>query len=785
MAGPPAVLVGNILHFATVRISAPREIEPGRPARQNYTSSVAFSGRKDENAGRHVLCRSKGSREIRVLSIVADRTTTAEVYTDSELSVEPGTLLVVPREDFSGAVGSKEFILLRASEDGALVQSIEEKNTNAVREANETGTESSLSKSWKDKLREENRNRHWWADAAGSGRLCMAEQIVSRINSVASGRALNLSSLLVPFSGKVSLRVAALVFSGLHDKCAPIEFYSWFRQHQPELDVNFTLYYSLLQCLLRVRQWAGVETLVREMTRKGHFPNGRLYRQIIKAASDAGNPKVAIKWLQKMLANGDSSPPLSTWNTVLASCARDGSFSEAVALYEQLKDHGLVINRLTYCAILSACRNEGKVQEAEEILCEMKSRGMQPNRIIYSVLVDLYGKAGMPDSAAAVFKEMEKAGYQPDQVAYNTLIHAFVKSGMIDDASRAFDRAINLGGNIDPVIFATMINMYSNVGLVERARAVLNSMEKYNFEDKHYEYAYTLLINAYARVGQFREAIKLFDEMQTAGHHVCDRIFTAMLNIYFKVGRLRCAEQLFQEMTATGKCRNVVAFGTMINVYGRNGRLDDAVRVFDCLKASGSIGNTVIYNTLIYCQGKNGNLHAVEQYVNEMKSARLKPDRVTYSSLIKAYNKSGKPCDAIRIYYEMRSAGVTLDKLVVGTMVNTFGKLRRYEELVQLLEDTRQERVVPDERLLRSVIDVYDTTQLEDCPRGLFSRFGELLIAMEQAVNRHYGGGGGFSCTEDEDQNSPEYEDNVRAGSISLIPGRQVHDGNNSSRAKC
>ncbi|KAL2629025.1 hypothetical protein R1flu_013711 [Riccia fluitans] len=721
MAGPPTVLLLNDVHFTAFRKSGSREIQPGTPAREN-SLAVPFSGAKDGRVEHHVSCRSKATREIRVSSVVADRAI-AEVYTDSESSVESRTLLVVPREDFSGAVGSEEFVLSREIENGAFVQSIDATGTNGSREAGKAATESYVSKSWKDKLREDSRKNHWWADAAGSGRLCMAEEIVSKIHSFVGVRPSKLSHLLAPFAGKVSLRVATLVFRRLPEKSVPLEFYSWFKEHHPELDVSLPTYNALVQCLLRGRQWVGVETVVREMGKKGQFANGRLYQHIIKAASNAGNPKIAVRWLQKLLANeGLSPPPLSTWNAVLACCARDGNFSEAFSVHEQLKAHGFVTDRITYCALLSACRNAGKVKEAEEILCEMKSRGMQPNRIVYSVLVDLYGKAGMPDYAAAVFKEMENAGYQPDQVAYNTLIHAFVKSGMIDDASRAFDRALNLGGHIDPVIFSTMINMYSKAGLVVRAEGVLQIMEKYKFEGNHYQYAYTILINAYARVGQFREAVRLFDKLQTAGHHVSDRIFTAMLNVYFKVGRLRCAEELFQEMTGRLKCRNIVAFGTMINIYGRVGRLEDAVRVFDCLKASGFRGNTVIYNTLIYCQGKNGNLHAVEQYVNEMKSARVELDRVTYSSLIKAYNKSGKPCDAIRLYNEMRSAGVTLDKVVVGTMVNTFGKLKRYEELVQLLENTSVERVVPDERLLRSVIDVYDTTQLEDCPPGTFRR---------------------------------------------------------------
>ncbi|BBN07378.1 protein MpPPR_33 [Marchantia polymorpha subsp. ruderalis] len=711
-----------------------------------------------------ISSHGKVAREIRVSRVVADRAI-AEVFTDRESNSlrssgedeDERSQLMVSRENFSGAVEAEEFSLKGDGSEGRVVGPGDDQSS-AIGDLHGLDTKSgecSVAQSWKDKLREEKKN-HWFSDL-GPGRLCMVEQIVGRLQC-AGVHGSTLNSLLAPFAGMVSVRVATLVFRRLPKVTEPLGFYDWVKKHQPGLEANRPMYHALVQCLLQKRHWAGVETILYEMGSKENcLPDGALYRKMIKTASDAGNSKLANKWLQKMLQSG-LVPILPTWNLVLAAFARDGRFAEVFSVYEQLKDHDRPADRITYCALLSACRNAGRVHEAREIVAQMKSRGMQPNRIVYSVLVDLYGKAGMPDSATATFREMEKAGYEPDQVAYNTLIHAYARAGWIEDANDAFDRAIKLGGHIDPVIFSTMINMYANVGSVETARDLLEAMKEFQFEKKHYQYAYSILINAYTRVGQLREPIKLFEEMQAAGYPVNDRIYTTMLNVYFKVGRHRCAEALFQDMIETGKCRNVVAFGTMINIYGRMGRLEDAVRIFNSLKASGLKGNTVIYNTLIYCQGRNGNLSAVEEYVKEMKAAPLELDRVTYSSLIKAYNKSGRPCDAIRTYNEMRSAGVHLDKLVVGTMVNTFGKLKRYEELVQLLEDTRQERVWPDERLLRSVVDVYDAMQLADCSPDAFSTLGELVIAMEKAVYRQHGAKVRYSCTENRHQSALGYE---------------------------
>ncbi|KAI3507952.1 hypothetical protein L1887_22949 [Cichorium endivia] len=138
---------------------------------------------------------------------------------------------------------------------------------------------------------------------------------------------------------------------------------------------------------------------------------------------------------------------------------------------------------------------------------------------------------------------------------------------------------------------------------------------------------------------------------------------TGLLDFYAKIGDLRSAMKVFEEMSQ----RDVVACNVMISVLGKHGLIEDARVLFDSMLEKDSY----TWNSMISCYFKIGDIN----------SARLLFDRnpvknaVSWNVLMDGYAKSGYLSnpdnlgDFVTLYNEMRFSDVRPSQTILSLIL--------------------------------------------------------------------------------------------------------------------
>jgi len=107
--------------------------------------------------------------------------------------------------------------------------------------------------------------------------------------------------------------------------------------------------------------------------------------------------------------------------------AKLGHFSEAMALFKEMKGHHVRPNLVTYSALISACAKAGRSEEALSLFIETQSHKLAPNQYTMGALLNALTSGDNPTyeqvaRAMGVFTWMETQTIAPDQGIYSMLI---------------------------------------------------------------------------------------------------------------------------------------------------------------------------------------------------------------------------------------------------------------------------------------------------------------------------------------------------------------------------
>uniref|UniRef100_A0A1D1XQD4 Pentatricopeptide repeat-containing protein At2g42920, chloroplastic n=1 Tax=Anthurium amnicola TaxID=1678845 RepID=A0A1D1XQD4_9ARAE len=165
---------------------------------------------------------------------------------------------------------------------------------------------------------------------------------------------------------------------------------------------------------------------------------------------------------------------LSSWNCIISGLAVHGRWEEAARLFSQLQNVGLAPDDVTFVGILSACNHAGMVNEARKYFSMMTEMyAIEPTIEHYGCLVDALGRAGLLEDAEDLISKMPM---KPDVPIWGSLLAACMNHGNIAMGARAAKRILEL----DP----------GDSG------------------------GYLLLAKAYARTGEYRDAINVRATME-------------------------------------------------------------------------------------------------------------------------------------------------------------------------------------------------------------------------------------------------------------------------------
>ncbi|XP_037495866.1 pentatricopeptide repeat-containing protein At4g19191, mitochondrial isoform X2 [Jatropha curcas] len=164
-----------------------------------------------------------------------------------------------------------------------------------------------------------------------------------------------------------------------------------------------------------------------------------------------------------------------SWTTMIAGCALNGLFEEALNLFYRMIELELKPNHITFLAILQACTHGGFLEKGWKCFNMMtKIYKINPGLDHYSSMVDLLGRKGKLKEALKFIQDMP---IKPDTAIWSVLLSACKIHRNIEIGEYAAHHLFEIEPNVS-FPYVEMANIYASAGRwdgVARIRTMMKS----------------------------------------------------------------------------------------------------------------------------------------------------------------------------------------------------------------------------------------------------------------------------------------------------------------------
>ncbi|XVF45250.1 hypothetical protein PTKIN_Ptkin02bG0190000 [Pterospermum kingtungense] len=291
-------------------------------------------------------------------------------------------------------------------------------------------------------------------------------------------------------------------------------------------------------------------------------------------------------------------------------------------------------HHLSYAPLFQFLTGQNFLKLGQQIHAHMALHGIQPNAFLGAKMVAMYASSGDTVSAVTVFDKVKN----PTSLLYNSLIRAYTNHGYPLKTIDIYCKMHCLGLKGDNFTFPFVLKSCANVLDCWLGKCVHGQSLRFGVEFD--AYVGTSLIDFYVKIGELRDANKVFDLMTVRAVSS----WNALIAGYMKEGGIRVAEDLFGRMP----CGNIVSWTAMISGYAQNGLAEKALSLFDeMLKEDSQVKpNWVTIMSVLPACAHAAALQRgrrINEYVNRIG---LKSNPSVLTALIAMYAKCGSLVDA-------------------------------------------------------------------------------------------------------------------------------------------
>nr|KYP68661.1 hypothetical protein KK1_022300 [Cajanus cajan] len=319
---------------------------------------------------------------------------------------------------------------------------------------------------------------------------------------------------------------------------------------------------------------------------------------------------------------------------------------------EGLLIHGLCIKswflseQSVFNSLITMYAKFGCVQESLKIFEELNYR----ETISWNALISGYAQNGLYNEAFLTFLSAVKE-MKPNQYTFGSVLNAIAAAEDISlkHGQRCHSHLLKLGLSTDPIVSGALLDMYGKRG------DIIESQRVFNETHERTQFAWTAIISAYARHGDYESVMSLYTEMEREGNSPDSITFLSVLAACCRKGMVDAGHQVFDSMVKKHSIEPTAEhYSIMVDMLGRARRLDEAEELMH--QIPGGPGLSVLQSFLGSCR-LHGNMEMAEKVVGsliEMDPASSGP----YVLMANLYAEKGKWEKVAEVRRGMRGRGV-------------------------------------------------------------------------------------------------------------------------------
>ncbi|XP_042422189.1 pentatricopeptide repeat-containing protein At4g01570 [Zingiber officinale] len=528
---------------------------------------------------------------------------------------------------------------------------------------------------------------------------------------------------------------------------------------------------QLLVALRKADRRDDFRSLFDELCQKGFLFDIWTYNICIHAFGSWGDLNLALGLFKELKTKEPQVlPDLCTYNSILGSLCYVGKITDALIVYQEMKEGGLGPDKFTYLTLINGCCKTYRLDEACRVFNEMEYNNVRADTALYNTLLDGLLKVRKLNEACQLFEKMVSEGIRASCYSYNILIDGLFKNGRQAAGFTLFIELKKKGQFVDAITYSIVVQHLCKEGKVEEALELVKEMEerglmvdlvtitsllialhKYGTWDSPEQLTkyvrdsavlpsvlrwkasmdslmkgpqdkskdYTSMFPVVANLSDIMNWINSAPSMNTDAA-TCDTEskdeWSLTLYLDKLADRSHSFENTSQKLTDFRGLRveenridsfDIDMVNTYMPIFLAKGKLSFACKLFEIFASLGTQPVSYTYNSLLTSFIKKGYLTEAWKILQEMGDKLCPADIATYNLIIQGLGKIGKAELASAVLDQLLKKGGYLDIVMYNTFIHALGKAKRLDEANQLFKQMITSGINPDVVTFNTLIEVH------------------------------------------------------------------------------
>lgn len=341
-------------------------------------------------------------------------------------------------------------------------------------------------------------------------------------------------------------------------------------------------------------------------------------------------------------------------------------------------------------------------------------RLQNPDAFTWSCAIRFFSLHGQFKTSFSLHVQMQRLGLCPSSFSLSSSLRACARIMHESGGVLVHAQVYKYGFCRCVYVQTALVDLYSKLGDMKDAQKVFDGMLEKNVV------SWNSILSGYLKSGDLDKAQTVFDEIPMK-----DVVsWNSMVSAYAKIGKMDQAILLFQQMPE----RNLSSWNTVINGYVNHGSMELARSIFYSMPKR----NTVSWITMISGYSKCGNFESARVLFDQMDVK----DLFSYNSMIACYAQNGQPKEALGLFNQMLKldGNIRPDEITLVSVISACSQLGDLRLGLWIESYINKHAIHLDDHLATAFIDLYAKCGNIDKAYELFCGLGKKDLVAYSAM---------------------------------------------------
>lgn len=301
-----------------------------------------------------------------------------------------------------------------------------------------------------------------------------------------------------------------------------------------------------------------------------------------------------------------------SWNSVIGALTKleASSFLKSVTYFIKMMRAGWDLNIVTFMNILSIVSSISVCQLGHQIHALVLKYSLANDTAIENALLSFYGRCGEMEMCEKLFGRMQD---RRDEVSWNTMISGYIHNEFLPKAMDMARFMMQKGETLDGFTFATVLSACASVATLEHGMEVHACAIRACLDLD--VVVGSALVDMYSKCGRIDYAARLFEFMPVKNVYS----WNTMISGYARHGDGKKALNLFERMKQISLSLDQVTFVGVLSACSHMGLVEEGWKHFESMKdLYGLDPGMEHYSCMVDLLARAGQLDKVEDFINKM-----------------------------------------------------------------------------------------------------------------------------------------------------------------------